>query len=195
MLPVLKQPWDDGRGVICGLMLTSGRGLFARVIQAASRSRINHVGCAVRGPDGWSVLESTTHGPGPGGVQMNPLAEIAAEKRHTVWVRPVWLPGPVTGMRRDEAWELTRELFAAWDDRPYEKSVLELARSAIDLGIPQVGDDASLFCSELAAHWLFALGVLDPDAKPAAEYTPADFGEERSQPWLLEPPRYLVRVG
>ena len=206
--------WTEGRGgVACGLMLTSGRGFFSRVIQAASRSSVSHVGCVAMDPDGrWRVLESTTmRDDQPSGVQLNVLDEIVALKKSTVWVRPI-VPAfaspeaetyPLAA--RQHVWRITDALFKAWDDRPYERNLLELARSAIDLGIPQVGNDGSLFCSELAAHWLAALGVIELPkptrsgrlkGKAAAEYTPADYGRTRGGvQWLRPQPRRLLACG
>ena len=135
---------------------------------------------------------------------MSPLEEIVAEGNARIWVRPLVLPlgdeiifddaGGQRLARRERAWNVAQALFSAWDGRPYETNPIELARSVIDLGIPQVGDDGSLFCSELVAHWLAALGLLDLEMQSAAEYTPADFGHHgETIPWLDPQPRHLLR--
>ena len=204
-LPTLGQWGTSQENVSCGLMLCSGDALFSRLIQAASRSSISHVGCLVCDPKGnWQVLESTTMRKGSKGVQMNPLEDIVGEERGTVWVRPLVLPlgpdviwddsGGQRLARRERAWLVAEAVYDAWGGRPYEQNLLELVRSVIDLGIPQVGDNGSLFCSELAAHWLAALGLLDLERKSAAEFTPADFGQRGSRVrWLQSQPRHLLR--
>lgn len=63
--------------------------------------------------------------------------------------------------------------------RPYEKSKIELIKSALDGFIGENKEDlSSLFCSELIAEAYQRMGLLTEE-KPSNEYTPKDFSSER----------------
>jgi hypothetical protein len=65
-------------------------------------------------------------------------------------------------------------------DRPYEKNIIELIKSAYDgLGGHNVEDLSSIFCSELIAETYQTINLLSEN-KPSNEYTPADFSEKRN---------------
>ena len=65
--------------------------------------------------------------------------------------------------------------------RPYEKSKIELFRSAYDGPFGGNSEDlSSLFCSELVAEAYQEMGLLDPKI-PSNEYTPADFSAKRQR--------------
>ena len=62
--------------------------------------------------------------------------------------------------------------------RPYEKSMVELLKSAYDGPFGQnVEDFSSIFCSELIAETYQQMGLL-PGTKSANEYTPGDFASD-----------------
>ncbi len=63
--------------------------------------------------------------------------------------------------------------------RPYERSKLELLKSAYDGMFGENKEDlSSLFCSELLAEAYQRMQLLD-SKKPSNEYTPKDFSQER----------------
>ena len=163
------------------LVLFRGNSLFSRLIQRATRSSWSHVAMVMRLPeyDMLALYESTGLGSLPDmisgevrrGVQLVPLSERVRACHGAIAVRQ--LKGVTLGLHeRTALMELRRELRG----RPYERSLVDLARAAYDGAGGASGEDlSSLFCSELVGEAYQRLGLLG-DGVPSSEYTPADFG-------------------
>ncbi len=162
------------------IVLFRGQSLFSRVIQRATRSPWSHVAMVMRLPeyDFLALWESTglssvpdilSHEPRRG-VRLVPLSERVRAYQGAIAVRR--LEGVTLGSNERHAlMELRKELRG----RPYEQSLVDLARAAWDGAAgSNVEDLSSLFCSELVAEAFQRLGLLG-DGVPSAEYTPADF--------------------
>ena len=104
------------------------------------------------------------------GVQLVPLSERTRAYDGAIAVRR--LEGVTLGHdARSALMELRRELRG----RPYERSLVALARAAYDgAGGANAEDLSSLFCSELVAEAYQRMGLLG-DEVPSSELTPGDF--------------------
>lgn len=178
------------------LVLYEGASLASDVIQFVTRYRWSHIGVVVRDEvhDQVLVWESTTLSNLPDfetgvfrkGVQIVPLSERVRSYR-----------GKRMAIRQldfdygREAWEFGQtiaDVRREFANRPYEKSLLELARSAINIFKRGQSEDlTSLFCSELVAEVYQRIGILPepPMGKASNEYVPGDFGTEARTPLLL----------
>ena len=162
------------------IILFRGSTVFSRLIQRATRSPWSHVALVMRLPeyDFLALWESTGLGTIPDirsgeitrGVQLAPLSERVRSHAGALAVRR--LEGATLGQRERAAlMDLRRELRG----RPYERSLVDLARAAYDgAGGASAEDLSSLFCSELVAEAYQRIGLLD-DRLPSGEYTPGDF--------------------
>ena len=163
------------------IVLFRGHTLFSRLIQRATRSAWSHVAMVMRLPeyDMLALYESTGLGTLPDmisgevrrGVQLVPLSERVRACSGAIAVRR--LVGVTLGRsERGALMDLRRELRG----RPYERSLVDLARAVYDgAGGANAEDLSSLFCSELVAEAYQRLGLLG-DGIPSSEYTPGDFG-------------------
>lgn len=118
--------------------------------------------------DAIMLLESTSINGGFKGVQLRLLSEAIKSYKGTVTIRR-----QSTNMLPDL--ERDKNFIESVLGQRYEKSIVELFRSAIDLpGIEQDGDLSSIFCAELNAL-RDQLWRLLPENPPPNEYTPADY--------------------
>jgi hypothetical protein len=150
-----------------------GHSPVSRLIRAATRSPISHVGI-VRQTKVLTdttdrifveLVESTTLD-GFSGVTTQRLSVRVATFPGEVW----WLPLSVAARSRFDERAFWEWVYAQ-DGKPYD--ALQAIGSALDLLIPDQAEDlARLFCSELVAGALEAAGVLP--ALNASEITPAD---------------------
>lgn len=163
------------------ILLFSGRGLISEMIKKFTRCKWSHVGLVIRSQELDTVLvfESTTlstvkdidSGALREGVQVVPLSERLRSYDGEVAYRS--LAKPIGHEHLKKLMQFRREMAG----RAYEKSRLELLRSAVDVGCENREDLSTVFCSELVAEAYQRLGLLD-ESKPSNEFTPADFSQD-----------------
>jgi hypothetical protein len=181
-LPVPLAELDSG-----DLVLFSGRGFSARLVQGFTGSYWSHVGLVLRlpGHDGPLLWEATRASPLADihygtifdGVQLVSLAEKLAHYPGEVAVRRLLDAG--TGRSR---YRSMQPLLRQWHARPYCNFVVKklLAwRSGRDAAHHRHGG----FCSELVAEVYKHLQLL-PSGKPSIDYMPGDFAPEAPLPLL-----------
>ena len=162
------------------LVLFSGRAWQSRLIQRATRCRWSHVAMVVRSVE-WEMLclwESTTlsgiadlvSGKARRGVQLVPMSHRVRAHDGAIAVRHLVATGLDDAFVAETLRDLRRELRG----RPYERSMIELARAAAEAGNGGEEDLSSIFCSELVAEAYQRLGLLG-DRPPSNHYAPADF--------------------
>lgn len=161
------------------VVLFSGKGFVSRMIQLFTWSKYSHVGLVVERLGKLYVWESTT---------LSNLPDIFTGEK-TTGVQTVNLFDRIHTYDGEIAYRglkqpLTRaqkRVYKAFRDkvrgRPYEKSKVQLARSAVDLLSGQKEDLSSLFCSEMNAEAYQVLELVTED-KSSSEYTPADFAKK-----------------
>lgn len=172
------------------ILLFSGKGRISDGIKFFTGSKWSHVGMVYTikdalDPEGsvfcWesttlSDLEDADTGKATKGVQRVELSERLERcfaSGYEINVRP--LDKPLTDGMVKNLNVFRHEV----SGKPYEKSVLELIKSAYDGIFGENKEDlTSLFCSELLAEAFQRMGLL-PEDKPSNEYTPKDFSEER----------------
>ncbi len=93
---------------------------------------------------------------------------------------------------RERLYKIMLQLRKEWMGRPYEKSMVQLAVSAINpsdvfLSLFQNKEEdlSSLFCSELVAAAYQRMGLIKND-RPSNSYTPDDFSSSRDHKILCE---------
>lgn len=172
------------------VLLFSGKSTISEGIKFFTLSKWSHVGMVYKfeselDPDGsifcWestsigNVADAET-GKLTNGVQRVELSErfercLAAG--YEISVRPLTKP-------------LSKEMIRSLNvfrhevsGRPYEKSKLELIKSAYDTIFGENKEDlSSLFCSEMVAEAFQRMGLLTEEI-PSNEYTPKDFSSEK----------------
>ena len=164
------------------IVLFGGKGRISQAIKWATGSDKSHIALTLHMHE-WNCLalfESTTLSDVPDlisgtackGVQLVNMSSRLKSYDGDVWVRQIM--GPRTRKIKRAAMNLMRDFHG----RPYEKSQLDLIRSALDIpGLKMThnqGDASSVFCSELAAIMLREVGILK-GGEPPDEFTPADF--------------------
>jgi hypothetical protein len=176
------------------VVLFDGRGWISRLIKLGTFSRWSHVGLVYVPRQGGTVFlyESTTLS----NVKGAKGAPVKGVQTVDLWNRVRNYKGSIAIRRvnRDKfnyqeiiAFEKMRSKYR---HKVYERSVAELIKSAFGrFGWNQKEDDSSLFCSELVAASLKALGVLS-SAKSSNSYTPADFGNMSTQ--TLHNPVHII---
>jgi hypothetical protein len=163
------------------IFLFSGKGFISAGIKLLTKSKWSHLGMALRLPEYDTVLiwESTTlndlldveTGKARKGVQLNLLSERIRTYDGKVGYRKL-IAHKTPGMLK-ELLDFRKEV----KNRPYEKSELELIRSAYDGYFGKNKENlSSLFCSELVAEAYQRMNLLS-EALPSNEYTPKDFAE------------------
>lgn len=162
------------------IVLFSGFSRFSRVIQVVTRCQYSHIGMVVKSTDLDTLLlwESTTltsipdmeTGRAVKGVQIHQLSNRVFGYVGLVAVRRL-SKSPTLAQRKK-----LNEFRAEVKGRPYEQSLIELAKAALDIFSPDQEDEnlSSLFCSELVAEAYQRMGILKEN-KPSNEYTPSDF--------------------
>ena len=165
------------------IVLFGGKGRISQAIKWATGSDKSHIALTLHMHE-WNCLalfESTTLSDVPDlisgtackGVQLVNMSSRLKSYDGDVWVRQIM--GPRTRKIKRAAMNLMRDFHG----RPYEKSQLDLIRSALDIpGLKMThnqGDASSVFCSELAAIMLRTVGIMKSGGEPADEFTPADF--------------------
>ena len=167
------------------IVLFSGKGGISHGIKLFTLSKWSHVGMILRLPDSKAVFlwESTT---------LSTLRDIIDGKRKK-GVQLVLLRDRINTYRGDvsvrhlSGFELNKERYLKLmkfrdevRNRPYEKSEIELVKSAYDGPWGHNEEDlSSLFCSELVAEAYQRIGLLSEEI-PSNEYTPKDFSEEKT---------------
>ena len=166
------------------IVLFSGKSTPSSIVKRLTWSRWNHVGMVLRLPErGRPVLWESMHrasvpdaidGKADSGVHCPDLEQRLRSDTADMAVRQ--LSRPVTDDMQARVDALRDELWR----RPYERSFLELARSAFGflLGRNAREDLSSVFCSELVAEAYQAMGLLPEVVKNSNEFTPAAFAEE-----------------
>lgn len=169
------------------IILFSGQGLISNSIKLVTGSRWSHVGMVIRISSGFEMVaiwESTTLKTIKDsktsyfkGVQLNQLRERIIQYDGDVALRQL------EGVEfSDEDLKKLNELRRNLTGKPYEKSKLELIKSAYDgVGGANKEDLSSIFCSELVAEAYQILGIL-PEEIPSSEYVPRDFSEQAKNP-------------
>jgi len=164
------------------LLLFKGNGIFSAIITALPGADYSHVGFYydhdLFGP---CVFESTSLGNDNdiftgkviSGVQVTKFNDRVAHYNGEVFVRH--LKEPLS--------DVQLKVFSAqmkkWHGTPYEKDNLQLIRAELDI-FPwhrNETDESSMFCSELTAHVLQAMGLM-PSVLPTNEFTPTDMAHE-----------------
>ena len=167
------------------IILFSGKGGISAGIKWFTNSKWSHVGMALKLVDWDAILlwESTTlgnvkdimSGTERKGVQLVPLSDRLQKYNGEVSIR--FLQGID---RTDTMKNLLRELRAEVKGRKYEKSEIELIKSAYDGPFgTNIEDLSTLFCSELVAEAYQRIGILSHDI-PSNEYTPNDFSDAKN---------------
>ena len=164
------------------IVLFGGKGRISQAIKWATGSDKSHIALTLHMHE-WNCLalfESTTLSDVPDlisgtackGVQLVNMSSRLKSYDGDVWVRQIM--GPRTRKIKRAAMNLMRDFHG----RPYEKSQLDLIRSALDIpGFKMTqnqGDASSVFCSELSAIMLREVGILK-GGEPPDEFTPAVF--------------------
>ena len=174
------QTYDSIRGTIDtgDVFLFSGRGVMETAIKLFTLSKWSHVGMAVR-VAGWDTLliweanlsvADVLKGSGNGGLSLSLLSERVRSYQGDVAVRRL-----LNINRTPARWQALCALRSEIRGRPYEQSLLKLIKSAYDGPFGHNDEDlSSVFCSELVAAALMAMGLLASDL-PSSEYTPGDF--------------------
>ncbi len=166
------------------IVLFSGKGAISHGIKLFTLSKWSHVGMVLQLPDSDTVFlwESTTlanladaiDGTKKKGVQLVLLSDRLKSYKGDASVRH--LKGITVDKNKYKTLMAFRKEVR---NRPYEKSELELIKSAYDGPWGHNEEDlSSLFCSELVAEAYQRLRLL-PDDVPSNEYTPKDFTEEK----------------
>lgn len=168
------------------IVLFSGKGFVSWLIKKVTKNKYSHVGMVLRidGFDFVALWESTTLNDTPDifhkkrkGVQIVQLSQRMKGYNGKIAVRQ--LHDFEFGPEEEKALaELRQEV----NNRPYEKNMFSLAKSALDstfLGKNKKKDLSSLFCSELVAEAYVRLGLIAKN-EISSEYTPADFSEKRN---------------
>lgn len=164
------------------IVLFGGKGRISQAIKWATGSDKSHIALTlhIHQLATLAIFESTTlsdvpdliSGAATKGVQLVNMSSRLKTYDGEVWVRPIL--GPRTSKMKRAAMNLMRDFHG----RPYEKSQLDLIRSALDIpGFKMTqnqGDASSVFCSELSAIMLREVGILK-GGEPPDEFTPADF--------------------
>jgi hypothetical protein len=166
------------------IVLFSGKGLASAGIKRILGCAWSHVGLVVHGAAGGRplLLESTPcrdlvdvlTGERTGGVRLVGLRERFASFEGDIAVRrldPALAPAQIEGLM-----VVLRRLHG----RPYERDLFELMRSVSARVEWRQEGLASLFCSELIAEILQAVGLLDDvgqGGRPSNEYTPHHFSD------------------
>jgi len=164
------------------IVLFSGKGRISGLIKWVTKSEWSHIGMVLRLVE-WNMLllwESTTlskikdiqSGEARQGVQLVPLSERLKGYDGRVGIRRLNYFDKYQAVDTMALMEFRREV----KGRPYERSKLELLKSAYDGPFGKNEEDlSSLFCSELVAEAYQRLGLLT-EGTPSNEFTPADFG-------------------
>lgn len=176
------------------LILFSGKGRISGAIKWFTAGRWSHVGIVHRIDSHDMVLlwESTTltslrdveTGRAMHGVQTVPLSERIRQYQGEMALRK--LVAPEEGETSGSFPRLLSALRREFAGRPYERSKLQLLRSALDgpgWFENREEDLSSFFCSELVAEAYQRMGLLLEPAeggRPSNEYVPEDFGAARS---------------
>lgn len=171
------------------IVLFSGKGAFSSTIKWFTKSEFSHVGMVVvlEGYDSVMIWESTTlsnitdldTGTLRQGVQLGYLSERIDKYDGEIKIRKLSVKPS-----RAQIDKLSK-LRAKLKGKPYEKSKIELIKSAYDGVLGSNKEDiSSLFCSELVAEAYYSMGLL---SKPPAsnEYTPADWSSQNKDIPLL----------
>lgn len=165
------------------IVLFSGKGLISAGIKWSTSSRWSHVGMILRLPeyDFITIWESTTlssivdldTNSARKGVQLVPLSARVNDYDGAIAIRKLTGAAQISDNVK-ALMQFRREVAG----RPYEKSELELIKSAYDGPFGKNKEDlSSLFCSELVAEAYQRMGLVTY-AKASNEYTPADFSEK-----------------
>lgn len=180
------------------LVLFAGNGGVSFGIRLATRSRWSHIGMAVRLTGDsqlllWEAAPAEESGNGMHeGVRLVPLLERIRAYEGQVAVRHLQVHRPP---ERRSALHAFREKVKG---RPYERSRLELLRSAYEGPFGANSEElSSIFCSELVAAAYQRMGLL-PDDPPSNEYTPADFSSDAGLVLIegtLGPERAITSIG
>jgi len=164
------------------IALFDGKGAVSCLIKWFSRGDWSHVGLILR-LDEWDCVllwESTTlsdvadveSGKPRKGVQLVPLRNRIAGYDGRLAIRRIQKELP-----SDKKAELAR-FRTMVRGRPYEESLIELAKAAWDGPFGKNTPDlSSLFCSEGVAAALQFIGLIG-ESIPSNEYTPDDFGTD-----------------
>lgn len=172
------------------VLLFSGKGAISEGIKFFTISKWSHVGLVYRfdgplDPEGsifcWesttlSDLKDADTGKLTRGVQRVELSERLERcfaRGYEIALRPLTagLTDPMIAALNAFRHEVS--------GRPYEKSEIELLRSAYDGVLGENQEDlSSLFCSELVAAAFQRIGLLGR-TKPSNEYTPKDFSTDK----------------
>lgn len=178
------------------ILLFSGKGGISDGIKFFTLSNWSHVGMIYRFDDPLDPLgsifcwESTTlsdisdadTGKLTKGVQRVELSERLEKcfaKGYQISIRQLSKPLTIDMITRLNAFR--HEV----SGRPYEKSKIELIKSAYDGIFGKNNEDlSSLFCSELVAEAYQHMGLLS-ESRSSNEFTPKDFSSEKTLPLEL----------
>ena len=166
------------------IVLFQGKGLFSTVIRASGDK--THVGVVVNFPeyDFKCILESTTlstirdlgSGEFKKGVQIVPLSKRISSYNGKIWIRQLE-NFHVGEKERKILFNFRRE----FNNRPYEKSKIDLIGSAFDILNDNEEDLTSVFCSETVGELYQRWGIL-PDDVPSDSYSPTEFSITAKKP-------------
>jgi hypothetical protein len=172
------------------LVLFSGKGAMSHGIKLFTSSKWSHVGMVLKLPDTDTIFlwESTTllnladaiDGKRKKGVQLVLLSDRIKTYDGDASIRH--LQNFSVSVSR---YEKLMKLRKSFRNKPYEKSQIELLKSAYDGPWGHNEEDlSSLFCSELVAEAYQCLGLIS-NKIPSNEFTPKDFTEEKDMKLAL----------
>lgn len=158
------------------VVLFRGKGRVSRwirwwcsILRGLKVTWASHVGVVVIDSGRLMLFESTSIRGGVKGVRLIPLSDALAEYDGDIRVRRLMIA-------RDTIFERQVKNFVTEKiGRPYEKSLLELMRSAWTIDRNKENTPDSLFCSELVALLYQRVGLLPWPNPSANNYTPEDF--------------------
>lgn len=169
------------------ILLFSGQEPVSGIIKLVTRSKWSHSAMVLKIPDydmvfiwesGISKAKDFFEGKPVLGVQLVLLSERLRLSSDPIICRP--LKNALTDDQYQKMIEFRNEI----KNRPYEKNMVELFKSAYDGPFGQNKEDlSSIFCSEMIAEALQRVGLLTEDI-PSNEWTPADFSVEKNKPQI-----------
>jgi hypothetical protein len=166
------------------IVLFSGKGAISHGIKLFTFSKWSHVGIVLRLPDADTVFlwESTTlsnladviDGKKKKGVQLVLLSDRIRTYDGDASIRHLQ-----NFQIDDNKYKKLMALRKSFRNKPYEKSEIELIKSAYDGPWGHNEEDlSSLFCSELVAETYQCLGLIS-NKLSSNEFTPRDFSDEK----------------
>jgi hypothetical protein len=156
------------------IILFSGKGgasqwikWFCSLFNHFKKTKYSHIGMLVV-ESNWVTLFESTLQDAAKGVQLVPFSHVVKTYNGRLFVRQI-CPA-LDDVQTLDLFRFIRSNIG----KPYEKHIIELMRSVIDILPSQRENDTDFFCSELMAS-VFQMWRYLPEKPPANEYMPQDF--------------------